>query len=631
MVPIVRKDASKSNGRPGRWGFAGCLITVFVLIPAAASTAAPPSWTPGATIALPLQASGESSVLTSVSCWGAGNCEAVGTFLSKSGLIRPMAVNDNGGRWGQAEEIELPSNATMPAHFNRLSCSQPGWCGAAGSYEDTSSRVHPIVASERDGVWGHATEVQLPNPGELEQPAQPLIRSVSCVGTGSCVAVGTYIEAPENYKAFVLRSAEGMWESTADVLTTPGKAEEKPRASLESVACWAPGSCTAVGQYRQSFEGPFEGRAVFRPMGITELAGTWQPAADVDIASNREVGSNLTSVACGAAGACEAVGALYENGSSFPLVAAGANGRWGTPYETGPPPGAEPGTARLLQIACIDERTCAAIGEYRARYGNHFGMFASGTIEALSAGQAITDPLSSSGSDESSLYRISCTSGPLCETLGEYRDEETFDEPMFLAETGSPWAPTPQVPQAPPGATSDTAELSSVSCAGGACVAVGAAPGPTGWLPTVFSAGNAEAPSMPLAPPTPQPIRANASPLTVGSGPLSVQSASGQPVGGVLGTKVTVSRLRFSPRRQAVYASCPHGTCHGRLKLVRRTRTRKHGRWLTSSVLLARATYDLHAGEHAWIKLVPTHSGRALLARMRSPKHVVAHLVIVAG
>lgn len=160
----------------------------------------------------------------------------------------------------------------------------------------------------------------------------------------------------------------------------------------------------------------------------------------------------------------------------------------------------------------------------------------------------------------------------------------------------------------------DTAELSSLSCAGAACFAVRAAPGATGWMPTVFSAGRAEAPSMPLASPTPRPTGTNTSTLTAGSGPVSVQGAPAQPVRGVLGTKVTFSRLRLSPRRQGVYVARRHGTCHGQLKLVRRTRTRKHGRWLTSSVLLARATYDLRAGEQG-VDHARADALRACLAR----------------
>jgi hypothetical protein len=617
--------------------FVGLLVTFSALVLVAGSVAAAPEWSPGAIIALPAQASGESSVLTSVSCWGAGNCEAVGTFLNNAGLVRPMAVNDNGGVWGQAQEIELPA-ASSPErypHLNRISCSQPGWCAATGLYVTANGRERPIVVSERDGIWGRATEVQLPNAAESEAAAGLMIRSVSCAGAGDCVAVGSYIEAipteNEIFRAFVLRSTNGAWEDTAKVVVTPGQVEEKPNARLESVACWAPGSCTAVGQYRQTYEG----RLGFRAMGVTEIAGTWQPATDIGTRRGQDVGANLVSVACGASGGCEAVGNLVESGREFPLVAAGAGAGWRGPYEIAVPADGTLGEdSRLLQITCIDEKTCAAIGAYRGRYGDNFGMFASGTIEAVGPGQAITDPLASSGSDESSLYRISCTSGPLCETLGEYRDEETFEKPMFLAESGSPFTPASRTPEKPPGYESAVLELSSISCAGGACVVVGETAGSHGWLPTVFFAGTAEAPSLPpgTSIPHPSPNENVSTPPISPSAPLPDHSLSvHQPAGGVLGAKVRVSGLRFSARRHTVYISCAGGPCDGRLKLVRHLRIRRHGRWLTTSVVLARATYRLPGGGHAWVALVPTSSGRALLARMGSSTHTPAHLTVVAG
>lgn len=602
-------------------GLALVLSALGGLSTSSASADVPPPWSL-TRIVLPPQAAIEESGLPGVSCWGAGNCEAVGTFIDASGEGKPMAVADYGGIWQQAGQIDLPADANPYAPsggLRRISCSQPGWCGAFGYYEDVSGHLRPMVASENAGVWSAATEVQLPAAQEAQEASEDLLQSISCSGPGSCVAVGTYIEAPhETWRAIVVRSSGGIWEQTATRIATPAEANI-PYAALASVSCWAPGSCTAVGRYQETYEG----RGATRPLSVSEIGGTWRSASDIALPHAREAGGKLESVVCEPSSACEAVGRRYgAGGQSFPIFVAGAGGEWQAPVEVELPPEGIPGEgAELLQISCAAEDLCAAIGTYRGEDGGDFhAMFDSGTIGSLGqAAQKVTTPFGNGDYVESWINDISCTSGPLCEMTGRYRNDETFEKKMFLAESGSPFTPTAQVPQVAL-AGREEANFGLTSCAAGACVTVGSASGPGAPVAVAFSAGQAEAPSFGQAQ-APGTGGSSTSPATRG-GPATSRGAH-RSIG------VEATSLRLTGHRLSVRIFCRRATsCHGRLRLVRSVRVARGHKTVSARTLLASAAYRLRAGTGKRLTLKLTSVGRRLLIATQPMRSLTARLVV---
>jgi Bacterial Ig-like domain (group 3) len=104
-----------------------------------------------------------------------------------------------------------------------------------------------FLADETDGTWGKAVTV----PGlPAGSAASAEVNSVSCASPGNCSAAGTYHNA-DGQQAFVVDEAGGTWETAQQV---PGIAalNSGRAASVTSVSCGAPATCTAGGYYTDS-------------------------------------------------------------------------------------------------------------------------------------------------------------------------------------------------------------------------------------------------------------------------------------------------------------------------------------------------------------------------------------------
>jgi len=135
-------DASAVGAaRPaGSWGTATAVSAVSGAVPAATSFAE----------------------VNSVSCASAGDCTAGGTAVDRHGQQGFVAVERN-GRWGTA--IGVPGLAALNTgeyvEVMSVSCGSAGSCAAGGFYESRHGQ-QGLVAVERNGVWGTATE--MPGP-----------------------------------------------------------------------------------------------------------------------------------------------------------------------------------------------------------------------------------------------------------------------------------------------------------------------------------------------------------------------------------------------------------------------------------------------------------------------------------
>jgi hypothetical protein len=104
---------------------------------------------------------GQSSFVTGLACYPAGNCTAAGSYaaVTRSGIARRVFVTaEKNGRWGNPEE--LPGSAALSTEISNLtlSCGAPGDCGIAGYYSGKHSD-EPFVATEKNGTWGKAAPV----------------------------------------------------------------------------------------------------------------------------------------------------------------------------------------------------------------------------------------------------------------------------------------------------------------------------------------------------------------------------------------------------------------------------------------------------------------------------------------
>ncbi len=222
--------------------------------------------------------------------------------------------------------------------------------------------------------------------------------------------------------------------------------------ALSGVSCTAPAACTAVGMSTNG-AGP--------PFGVT-LAERWDgtrwrieptPAPSA-------VRSELSSVSCGSAAACTAVGS-YTNGSGVQFVLAeGWNGsRW-----TIQPTPALAGDY-LSSVSCVSATTCMAVGQSNG----------SVLAEAWNGTRWTIVPTPASVFVNAGLSGVSCTAATACTAVGY-----TGNRLLAARWNGKTWAIQPTLNPAKTQASS----FSSVSCSSvAACTAVGSSnPDSGGYL-----------------------------------------------------------------------------------------------------------------------------------------------------
>ena len=227
-----------------------------------------------------------SSRLTSVSCTSPIDCTAVGESVSSGSRrpARPLVERWNGTTWsiertsggplisvsctspractaidgtanrGFAERWDGSTWAAQPnphprrfqgsngdSELSGVSCASRDACTAVGY--STSMRGFNTVRITLAEYWNgsHWSVQQTPSPIQLDE-----LKSVSCSSGSSCVAVGDYTNrAGDTTFSLVERWQDGRWS----VLPTPRRLStgKSTDSALEAVACFATGSCIAVG------------------------------------------------------------------------------------------------------------------------------------------------------------------------------------------------------------------------------------------------------------------------------------------------------------------------------------------------------------------------------------------------
>jgi hypothetical protein len=226
--------------------------------------------------------------ITSVSCASAGSCAAVGYDLPTTDLNTEQAitVNETDGIWGAAQPV-----SGLAAQLNSVSCASAGNCSAGGFSFDTIGKVdEAFVVNETAGGWGTAQPV--PGLAALTDGADSVVKSVSCVSAGNCVAGGNFGSAASSSRAFVADETDGTWSA---VTPLPGS------GSISSVSCASAGTCSAVGVSGAS--GGTRGTLL-----VDQANGVWSGVQKVAGVNNDLGRAMVNSVSCRPSGQCSAGG-----------------------------------------------------------------------------------------------------------------------------------------------------------------------------------------------------------------------------------------------------------------------------------------------------------------------------------
>ena len=374
--------------------------SVFAISPAIAASSIAGNWTvePPAT---PVDA--QHVVLQAVSCAEATACMAVGYSEESTPGAAPLAEMWNGSRWSLSGAV----SATPGSNLLGVSCPVAGWCAAVGSngqegfaetwngtvwtkytiaapsgsqsftllgvsctspthclavgyYVDDTGYGKTLVEEWNGSTWTEGNAVD-PNPRGAPYDATSELYAISCASPSSCVAVGEYEDEPDDTDPALAESWNG---STWTVDSTPTILHAF-QTYLNSVSCWAPGSCTAVGGYDIFGNPPPEGNTVSESWDGSVWSLQSAPVLP-------ETFSELHGVSCTSATFC--IGLGY--GSPGAHYTALWNGAWSyEPFGTG-----------LESVSCASEMYCLAVG------GEEAAVYVSNNENPLYPGGGISPP-----------------------------------------------------------------------------------------------------------------------------------------------------------------------------------------------------------------------------------------------
>jgi hypothetical protein len=366
---------------------------------------------------------GASANLSSVACTSDGACTAGGNYEAAGRQIEPMVATQVHGRWSPGAPLALPAGAaTQPyAQVNGIACRSTGNCVAVGDYQYGRSRnLQAFIATESHGRWARAFTPRL--PANAAAPVSAELEAVACTRDGSCTAVGSYQDTSGNAQTMVLaKPPSGAWRQATEIASPPNAAAN-PDAYMTGIACSAPGTCVAVGNYSVS---PTQ----FEAMGAVESRGAWHRAAEI-AAPRGAIASTftaITSISCLATGPCLGAGQYAVSATqSRAMVVTESKGRFGQALAiTAVPPGASARpSSYLLGISCRPSGICFAVGGGRNRAGHSVAMYLV-RLGGRWRASFLTAPKDATAGQRqlSALSAVSCTGKSHCSAVGYYHDQ----------------------------------------------------------------------------------------------------------------------------------------------------------------------------------------------------------------
>jgi hypothetical protein len=196
----------------------------------------------GAAAVVPGTVGGVRAGVYSLWCDNAGNCVAGGVYSGRQGGQQAFVASERNARWAAAVNVLRASGLNAAsAWVTSVSCAGAGNCAAGGSYTDGHGHSLVFVAGERNGRWG--TAIEIPGTARLNAGRYPQVSSVSCLSAGNCAAGGWYVDSSHNRHAFVVSERNGRWGTAIEI---PGT---RARSWVNSVSCGRAGNCVADGGY----------------------------------------------------------------------------------------------------------------------------------------------------------------------------------------------------------------------------------------------------------------------------------------------------------------------------------------------------------------------------------------------
>ena len=313
-----------------------------------------------AALGIPVAASAATPAgdVISMSCFSAGK-----PCIGLDGYIKPPANAPaaslrtwNGKAWG-------PVYSTLAGKagdsFSDLSCLSASFCVVAGDRNGATS-VAPIAATWNGSGW---SEVSVPAPRTSAHIAS--LDSVSCVSAKFCVAEGEYtpVYRQEPADGELSLGFLDIWNGTKWSLSWTMKGVQGGLASggLGGVSCRTAASCVAVGyKFNPSFVLVAQQDQTYVAVALKWNGRTWSKTTVPLPAKGQGL---LDSVSCWAPGHCVAVGTFYAHEplpttivKQSPIAERWNGKKWSVttlPHS---------GTAFIDGVSCVSASSCLAVG-----------------------------------------------------------------------------------------------------------------------------------------------------------------------------------------------------------------------------------------------------------------------------
>ncbi len=325
----------------------------------------------------------------------------------------------------------VPSMDTSPLQSNHLrsvSCVTTSYCVAVG-YFFNGLVNQALVEVYRDGTWSRIPAAQEPFL-ELN-----VLQGVSCVTTSYCVAVGYF------FNGVVNRPLLEVLVGTAFQARAPSGSPDAGSEKLYGVSCVASGTCALVGDQVDN--------GVWRTLAGVYSSGTWSVSPGHQGA--------LYGVSCTGAGYCMAVGDRVGLAAWQALAVSYSGAGW-SPVTIGDTAVGE--TNVLRSVSCASASFCVAAGSY---WNGALWQTLVDTWDG--SAWSITSTPNTPAPEDDYLYSVSCASSLYCVAVGAHVTHAMIETYALGAWT---------ITASPDSSTSSWDTLWGTSCAAVAsCTSVG--------------------------------------------------------------------------------------------------------------------------------------------------------------
>ncbi len=314
-----------------------------------------------------------------------------------------------------------------------VSCTSTTWCLSTG-YDHVTGGPEgaPMGVSWNGSSWGLVTTPTVP----AGDKSASLDYGISCTSSSACTAIGSQINSSGVVQSLVERWNGASWA----VQTTPSVSG----VLLAGVSCTSATACISVGD---------QSTGLLESVPVAEI---WN-GSEWKMMTGPNVKGTFSAVSCSSSSACTAVGGSGYNGEP---IAARWNGTEWTMQTT-----AKIASAGLNGVSCPTATSCVAEGIS----GGILGSPTAGVSETWNGTTWTAVTIPSTGSEQTALYGVSCSSATSCIAAGNQASLGGIESSMADIWNGSNWK---IMAMTLPSGTKASA-LRGVSCGGPYCAAVG--------------------------------------------------------------------------------------------------------------------------------------------------------------